>query len=182
MRIASSPAYPRGNPFGPTTVRSALVGSSGSSILTPCLSQYSTIRRAHFSCAVRFPQWCRRSSLTFGIVAEQPFGGLGDVEPSVSRAIIFGAAIGSLAENFNRRNPMPSHELAGDVFNNIVIVHDRQNNGLRVFAPAAGGRNMVNWPQVPQTLRASVAWSIELNSVSTTVAATQDVIAGSKSG
>src|SRR5205814_5530466 len=45
--IASSPAYPRGNPFGPTTVRSALVGSSGSSILTPCLSQYSTIRRAH---------------------------------------------------------------------------------------------------------------------------------------
>jgi hypothetical protein len=100
-------------------------------MLTPCLSQYSTIRRAHFSCAVRFPQWCRRSSLTFGIVAEQPFGGLGDVEPSVSRAIIFGAAIGSLAENFNRRNPMPSHELAGDVFNNIVIVHDRQNNNLR---------------------------------------------------
>src|SRR5437868_3165838 len=45
--IASSPAYPRGNPFGPTTVRSALVGSLGSSILTPCLSQYSTIRRAH---------------------------------------------------------------------------------------------------------------------------------------
>ena len=26
---------------------------------------------------------------------------------------------------------MPSHELAGDVFNNIVIVHDRQNNNLR---------------------------------------------------
>jgi len=47
VRIASSPAYPRGNPFGPTTVRSALVGSLGSSILTPCLSQYSTIRRAH---------------------------------------------------------------------------------------------------------------------------------------
>src|SRR5436853_7232772 len=44
---ASPPAYPRGNPFGPTTVRSALVGSLGSSILTPCLSQYSTIRRAH---------------------------------------------------------------------------------------------------------------------------------------
>jgi len=62
---------------------------------------------------------------------EQPFGGLGDVEPSVSRAIISGAAIGSLAENFNRRNPMPSHELAGDVFNNIVIVHDCQNNSLR---------------------------------------------------
>ena len=26
---------------------------------------------------------------------------------------------------------MPSHELAGDVFNNIVIVHDCQNNSLR---------------------------------------------------
>ena len=61
----------------------------------------------------------------------QAFGGLGDVEPSVSRAIISGAAIGSLAENFNRRNPMPSQELAGDVFNNIVIVHDCQNNSLR---------------------------------------------------
>ena len=34
---------------------------------------------------------------------------------------------------------MPSHELAGDVFNNIVIVHDCQNNSLRysLLRPAA---------------------------------------------
>ena len=89
------------------------------------------MRRAHFRLCRSIPQWCRRSSLPFGITGEQAFGGLGDVEPSVSRAIISGAAIGPLAENFNRRNPMPSHELAGDVFNNIVIVHDRQNNSLR---------------------------------------------------
>ena len=150
-------------------------------MLTPCLSQYSTIRRAHFSCAVRFPQWCRRSLLAFGITGEQPFGGLGDVEPSVSRAIISGAAIGSLAENFNRTNAMPSHEPVGEVFNEFVVFHDRQNSGAAVFAPAAGGRNMVNWPHVQQTLRASLAWSIELNSVSTTVATTQHVIAESKS-
>jgi hypothetical protein len=26
---------------------------------------------------------------------------------------------------------MPFHKLAGDVFNKIVVVHDRQNSGLR---------------------------------------------------
>jgi hypothetical protein len=26
---------------------------------------------------------------------------------------------------------MPSHELAGDVFNEIVVIHDCQNSGLR---------------------------------------------------
>jgi hypothetical protein len=72
-----------------------------------------------------------RSSIAFGIVAEQPFGGVGDVEPSVSRAVIAGAAIRSLAKNFNRANAMPSHELAGDMLNKIVVVHDCQNSGLR---------------------------------------------------
>jgi hypothetical protein len=63
--------------------------------------------------------------------AQQPFGSIGDVEPSVSRKVISGAAVGSLTKNFNRASAMPSYELAGDVFNNIVFVHDRQNSGLR---------------------------------------------------
>jgi hypothetical protein len=30
---------------------------------------------------------------------------------------------------------MPSHELAGDVFNKSVVVHDRQNSWLRCSLP-----------------------------------------------
>jgi hypothetical protein len=81
-----------------------------------------------------------RSSLAFGIVVQQPCRGIGDVQPSVSRDVIFGAAISSLAEKFNRTSAMPSYELASDVFNKIVVVHDRHNSGLTVFAPAAGAK------------------------------------------
>jgi hypothetical protein len=66
------------------------------------------------------------------IPTEQPFGSVGDVEPSISRDVIFGATISSLPEKFNRTSAMPSHELAGDVFNRIIlIVHNFQNSGLR---------------------------------------------------
>jgi hypothetical protein len=82
-------------------------------------------------CAVRFSQRCPRHSwLAFGIATEQAFGG-GDVEPSVSRDSISRTAISTLAENVNCTSAVPSHELAGDVFNNIMVVHVRQNSGLR---------------------------------------------------
>jgi hypothetical protein len=81
----------------------------------------------------------RRSSLAFGIGAQQPFGGIGDVQPSVGRDVISGAAISSLAEEFNCTSAMPSYELAGDMFNKIVFVHGCQNSGSRcsLLRPAA---------------------------------------------
>src|ERR1051325_8960953 len=87
-------------------------------------------------CAALFPQrYQRHSSLTFVIAAEQAFGGVSDVEPSVSRNAISRAAISTLAENVNCTSAVPSHELAGDVFNKIVVVHVRQNSGLRCSLP-----------------------------------------------
>ena len=87
-------------------------------------------------CAALFPQrYQRHSSLTFVIAAEQAFGGVSDVEPSVSRDAISRAAISTLAENVNCTSAVPSHELAGDVFNKIVVVHVRQNSGLRCSLP-----------------------------------------------
>jgi len=71
----------------------------------------------------------RHSSFAFGMAAKQPLGGIGDVEPSVGRVIISGTAIRSLAEDFNRTSAVPFHELAGHVFNKMVVVHDRQNSG-----------------------------------------------------
>ena len=44
--------------------------------------------------------------------------------------MISGAAISSLTEKFNRTSAMPSHELAGDVLNKMVVIHDCQNSGL----------------------------------------------------
>jgi hypothetical protein len=49
--------------------------------------------------------------------------------------MISAATIRSLAENFSRTNAMPPHELAGDAFNKIVVVHVRQNSGLRCSLP-----------------------------------------------
>jgi hypothetical protein len=49
--------------------------------------------------------------------------------------MISAATIRSLAENINCTSAVPSHELAGDVFNKIVVVHVARTAGCGVRSP-----------------------------------------------